>query len=317
MELSQLRHFVTISQTLSFTKAAELEHISQPALSYQIKRLEEELAVKLFIRRGRTIALTAEGEIFLPMAQSLLARANEAVRMVRDQSGLEVGEVTLGLLPSIANYLAPEMMASYHQVFPQVRVSIFEDGDLALQQRVSTGTIDFAVVGDIGTMVTLDSTHLGSEDLFVVTALSHRLANEMSVGLSQLRNEEFTLPSPDYLFREQIVEACRREGFEPKVAYHAETMGTLKGLVRGGLAVSILPTMALVGMYRNGLAVLRLKDNLNRDLYLVRSKDRELSQAAQVLLTHMRSAVMNRMTYPPKAKRTAAVSTESMSQTGQ
>ncbi len=303
MELVQLRHFVTIAETLSFTKAAELAHISQPALSYQIKRLEKELGVELFTRRGRSISLTPEGDIFLPMAQSLLARANEAVRMVRDQSGIETGEVSVGLLPSIANYLAPELMASYHQVFPRVHVTLLESGDLTLQQRVATGAADFAIVGDVEALTTLDSTHLGSESLFLVTSPSHRLANEVTVEISQLRHEEFTLPSSDYRFREQIIETCRREGFEPEVTYTADTMGTLKGFVRAGLAVSILPALALVGMFRNGMAVLRIKEGLSRNLYLVRSKDRDISQPAQVLLTHMRSAVIDRMTFPPRGRR--------------
>lgn len=316
MELAQLRHFVTIAQTLSFTKAAELAHISQPALSYQMKRLEEELAVKLFSRRGRSIALTPEGEIFLPMAQSLLARANEAVRMVRDHSGAQTGEVNVGILPSIALYLVPETLASFHQVFPRVRVNLIEGGDTILQQRVSAGAADFAIVGDIGTLTTLDSTHLGSESLYAVTSPSHRLANEVTVSLAQLRNEEFALPFPDYRFHGQIIEACRREGFEPNVAYHAETMGTLKGLVRAGLAVSILPALALVGVYRSGMAVLRFKEGLTRDLYMLRSKDRDISQAAQVLLTHLRSAVTERMTYPPKSKRMATTRTPAESEAG-
>ncbi len=303
MELAQLRHFVTIAETLSFTKAAELAHISQPALSYQMKRLEEELAVKLFSRRGRSIALTAEGEIFLPMSQSLLSRANEAVRMVRDHSGVETGEVNLGLLPSVANYLAPEILASFHQVFPRVRVNIIENGDLILQQLVSAGTAEFAIVGEAGSFHTLDAVPLGSENLLAITSPSHRLANESVIELTQLRNEEFVLPAPYHRFRDQIVEACRRAGFEPKLAYSAGSLGTLKGLVRAGLAVSIVPTMALRGMGRNALAVLRLKQRLTRELYLVRSNDRDLSSAAQVLLTHMRSAVSLNMDSPSPGER--------------
>ncbi len=303
MELAQLRHFVTIAETMSFTKAAELAHISQPALSYQMKRLEAELAVKLFIRRGRSIALTPEGEIFLPMSQSLLSRANEAVRMVRDHSGVETGEVNVALLPSVATYLAPEMLASFHQVFPRVRVNVIENGDLILQQLVSAGTADFAIVGETGAFHTLEAIPLGSEHLMAITSPSHRLAGQSVVELTQLKNDDFVLPAPYHRFRDQIIEACRREGFEPKLAYSAGSLGTLKGLVRAGLAVSIVPAMALRGMGRNGLAVLRLKHRLSRELYLVRSNDRDLSQAAQVLLNHMRSAVSHNMDFPSPGER--------------
>jgi len=301
VELTQLRHFVTIAQTLSFTKAAEMAHISQPALSYQMKRLEEEVAVKLFSRRGRSIALTPEGEIFLPMAQSVLARANEAVRMVRDHSGLEAGEVNFGTIPSIANHLAPESLASFHQVFPRVRVNLIENGDLILQQLVSAGTADFAIVGDITTAQALDTTHLGSENLLAVTSPSHRLAGQVAIDLAQLRNEEFVMPSPYHRFRELATEACRKAGFEPRLAYSVGSLGTLKGLVREGLAVAIVPATALRGSGREGMAVLRLKGGLTRDLYLIRSSARDLPQAAQVLLTHMRSAVISQMDHPPRS----------------
>ena len=301
MELAQLRHFVTIAQTLSFTKAAELAHLSQPALSYQMKRLEEEIAVQLFSRRGRSIALTTEGEIFLPMAQSVLARVNEAVRMVRDHSGLETGEVNLGVIPSIANYLAPESLASFHQVFPRVRVNLIENGDLILQQLVSAGTADFAIVGDVGATQSLDVTPLGSENLLAITSPSHRLAGEIAIDIAQLRNEELALPSPYHRFRDLVMDACRKAGFEPRLAYSVGSLGTLKSLVREGLAVSIVPRMALRGMGRDGMAVLRLKGGLTRDLFLVRSSDRDMPQAAQVLLAHMRSAVIHQMDRPPRS----------------
>lgn len=302
MELSQLRYFVAVAESLSFTKAAELAHISQPALSYQMKHLEEELGVRLFDRRGRNIRLTSEGEIFLPMAQTILSRANEAVRMVRHHSGVEVGEVTMGVVPSVANYVVPDLLASFRQVFPRVRVNLVEGADLQLQQMVFAGSADFAIAGDTGSPLALDITPLGSENLLAVTSPSHRLADLVAIDLAQLRHEAFALPAQTYHFAVQVTEACRRAGFEPNVAYHAGSLGTLKGLVRVGLAVSILPAVALLGSGREGMAILRIKGGLSRELFLVSSKERDLSQAAQVLMTHMRSAVSHHMTYPPRTE---------------
>jgi DNA-binding transcriptional LysR family regulator len=149
MELVQLKYFVTIAESLSFTRAADLVHVSQPALSYQMKRLEEELGIRLFDRHGRSISLTSDGLVFLPLAQGVLSRASEAVRVVRDYSGVEIGEVIMGVAPSVSTYLMPELLASFHQVFPRVRVDMVEDGDQQLQRRVSAGSMDFAVVADL------------------------------------------------------------------------------------------------------------------------------------------------------------------------
>jgi LysR family transcriptional activator of glutamate synthase operon len=305
MELSQLKYFVTIADTMSFTAAAELLHISQPALSYRMKRLEEELGVQLFERHGRSISLTAQGGVFLPMARVVLSRANEAVRIMRDQSVVEMGEVTLGVAPSVAAYLVPKALASFHQVFPRVRIDLVEDGDLRLQQGVSSGALDFAITGNIGAPGSLDSTELGSEDLLALTSLTHRLAGQMVVDISEFRNDDFVLPSTNYQLTTRITHACRQAGFEPAVAYHAASLHTLKNLVRAGLGISVLPTCALIGPGRGELAVLRIKGGLTRELHLVKAKDRDLTPAAQVLLTHMRTEVAKAMTYPPKPKRPA------------
>jgi DNA-binding transcriptional LysR family regulator len=306
MELSQLKYFVTIAETLSFTGAAELVHVSQPALSYQMGRLETELGVKLFNRHGRSISLTSDGEVFLPMALGVLSRANEAIRTVRDHSGVEAGEVTMGVAPSLAAYLVPDMLASFHNVFPRVRVDLVEDGDLQLQQRILTGTMDFAIVANPGSPQSLDVAALGSEDLLAVTSLTHRLAQQVLIDLPTLHSENFVLPTDSYQLTTQIIHACRRAGFEPNVAYHAASLETLKNLVRVGLGVSILPSTALAGSARENLSVLRIKDGLTRELFLIRAKDRDFTQAAQVLLTHVRTAVTDTMPYPPKSRRATA-----------
>lgn len=304
MELTQLKYFVTIAETLSFTGAAELVHVSQPALSYQMRRLEEELGVKLFNRHGRSISLTPDGQVFLPMAQGVLSRANEAVRTVRDYSGVEVGEVTMGVAPSVAAYLIPNLLASFHQVFPRVRVDLIEDGDQQLQHRVFTSAIDFAIVANPGSAQSLDVTPLGSEDLLAVTPLTHRVAGYGVVDLAEFLNDDFVLPSTYYQLSTQVILACRRAGFEPYVAYHVASLETLKNLVRVGLGVSVLPSTALVGSGRENLAVLRIRKGLTRDLYLIRAKDRDITRAAQVLLTYVRTSVSKSMTYPPRPDRT-------------
>jgi LysR family transcriptional regulator, hydrogen peroxide-inducible genes activator len=307
MELSQLRYFVTIAETLTFTGAAELLHVSQPALSYQVKRLEEELGTRLFDRHGRTISLTADGEVFLPLARVVLSRANEAVRTMRDQSGAEAGEVVMGVAPSVAAYLVPNALASFHQVFPRVRIDLVEDGDLRLQQGVSSGSLDFAITGNTGSPESLDAIALGSEDMFVITCPGHRAAGQAVVDLSEFRNDDFVLPGTSYQMTSRITHACRQAGFEPLVAYRAAALHTLKNLVRAGLGVSVLPGCALVGPARAGMAVLRVKGGLTRDLYLVKARDRDLTPTAQVLLTHMRTEVSKTMTYPPKPKGAASV----------
>jgi DNA-binding transcriptional LysR family regulator len=303
MELTQLKYFVTIAETLSFTRAADVVHVSQPALSYQMKRLEEELGVQLFDRHGRSISLTPDGMVFLPLAQGVLSRANESIRMVRDYSGVEIGEVMMGVAPSVSTYLMPELLASFHQVFPRVRVDMVEDGDQQLRRRVSSGSMDFAVVANPGSPSSVNISPLGSEDLMVVVPPTHRLAESVIIDLAELRDEAFVLPTTSYHLSTQIIEACRRAGFEPSSAYQVASLETLKNLVRVGLGVSILPSIALTGSGRENLAVLRIRNRLVRELFLIRANDRDIIRAAQVLLTYVRTSVARSMTYAPKSDR--------------
>ena len=311
MELVQLKYFVSIAETLSFTRAAEVVHVSQPALSYQMRRLEEELGTRLFDRKGRGITLTPDGELFLPLAQTVLARAAEAVRVLRESAGDEAGEVRMGGNSSVATHLVPALLASFHQVFPKVRVEVFEGGDLELQQRVHSGSIDFAVVTAPGSPQTLDVVRLGTEDLLVATPLGHRLAGRASIDLAELAFEDFVLPTDAFNLATQLVDACRRAGFEPRVAYRAGSVEAIKNFVRMGLGVSIMPSVALSGSAREGLAILTVEGGLTRELSLIRGKDRAMTRAAQVLMAHVRASVVEHMRRPQPNEALSRVRPES------
>jgi LysR family transcriptional activator of glutamate synthase operon len=310
MELAQLRYFVTIAETASFTGAAQLLHVSQPALSYQMKHLEEELGTRLFDRRGRRIALTPEGELFLPLAQAVLFRADEAVRVLKEHLGVEVGEIRIGCNPTVATYLVPSLVAAFHKDYPRVRVEVIEGGDLELQQMVHTGSLDFAVVTAPGAPHTLDVTPLGSEYLHLVTPPGHRFADCASIDLGKLAWEDFVLPSNSYNLTAQIIDACRRAGFEPRVAYQAGSIAAVMNFVREGLGVTILPAVALQGLARQGVAVINLDSVLTRDLHLIRGKDRSTTRAAAALMAQVRVSVSQKMHQPSSGNLAMATTPE-------
>lgn len=289
MELVQLKYFVTIADSLSFTKSAELLRVSQPALSYQIRRLESELGTVLFDRARRKIALTPDGELFLPLAQAVLYRADMAIRIMREHLGEEAGEVRMGCNPSVAAYVAPTLLASFRRDFPRVKVQIVEGGDLELQQGVLDGTIDFAVVTAPGSPHTLEVTPLADEDLLLTVPPGHRLDHRCSVALVDLSQEEFVIPTNSFNVTTQFMEACRRVGFEPLVTFRTGSFESVKEFVRQGLGVAILPRMALNGSAREGLAVLEIDGGPKRQLNLILGKNRSLTGAARALVRHVRA----------------------------
>jgi len=308
MELTQLKYFTTIAETMSFTGAAEILHVSQPALSYQIRHLERELGTRLFERKSRRIKLTPDGEVFLPLAQNVLFRANEALRILREHMGAEVGEVHMGCNPSVAQSLVPAILAEFHRDYPRVMVEVTEGGDTEIQRLIQTGMIDFAVVTAPGSPQILDVTPLGTEYLRVVTSVRHELAKRRCVDLRDLSEEEFVLFDNTFNLRGQILEACRRAGFEPKIAYQAGSIEAVKNFVRQGLGVSIMPAIALEGLGRQAMAIIDIEGGLTRDLNLITAKDRSLTHASQALASIVKRTVMEHMSQLPGAPASPRVS---------
>lgn len=294
MELNQLKYFVSIAETLSFTRSAQALHVSQPALSYQMRQLEMELGTRLFDRERRKIALTPSGEIFLPLAQAVLFRADEAVRVLREHMGVEAGEVRMGCNPSVATYVVPSLISSFRASFPRVLVQLVEGGDVELIRGVLEGSVDFAVVTAPGSPQSLDAIPLPSEDMLVAVAPNHRFASRKSVALAELAYESFVFGSESFNVTLQSIDACRRAGFEPKVAYRTGSLESVKNFVRQGLGVSILPRMALGERNGEGLAHIETEEGLTRSFNLIRGKDRSTTAAARALMLHVRASLEER-----------------------
>ena len=299
MELIQLKYFISIADAMSFTRAAEVLHMSQPALSYQMRQLERELGTRLFDRKGRSIALTADGELFLPLAQGVLFRAAEAVRILREHMGAEVGQVRMGCNPSVAMYVVPGMLAEFHRDYPGVKVEVIEGGDQKLHRLIHNGSIDFAVVTAPGAPQILQVTPLGTEYVRVVTSVRHRFAGRISLELNELADEQFVLSDSSYNVTAQILEACRRAGFEPKVTYQAGSLEAVKNFVRQGLGVALLPAIALEGLGRQALAVIVVEGGLTRELNMIVAKDRSATRAVQILMSQVQRSVMAHMSILP------------------
>ena len=146
MEFHQLRYFCAIADSGGFSRAARLTHVSQPSLSQQIHKLEEELGAQLFDRIGRTVRLTELGRAFLPRARALLSDLEAARSAVAEGSTSITGSVCVGVIPTIAPYFLPPLLATFSRRYPQARVTVVEEITPLLLERMRSGAIDVAVV---------------------------------------------------------------------------------------------------------------------------------------------------------------------------
>lgn len=286
MEVHQIRYFCAVAEAGNFTRAAEAARISQPSLSQQILKLEDELGAKLFDRLPRSARLTQFGKAFLPKAQSILRQIGDARIEIREMANLERGEVVLGAIPTIAPYLLPAILSSFARQHPSVLVSVVEEITPVLLDRLHEGTIDLALLALPVPGDELISTELAQEPLFAALPDHHALAQRRSVALAELANEPFLLLKEGHCFRENTLLACRRSHVNPNVVFESGQFATILAMVSAGVGVSVVPQMATSPV--KGCRFVAIADKRSyRRIGLVRLKHRYPTRAQVALLEHM------------------------------
>jgi len=248
MELHQLRYFVAVAETGSFTRAAEREGVTQPTLSEQVIRLESKpngVGRRLFDRLGRKVVLTDAGHELLGRAQAILAAVDEAERAVRDSA--EGGRLRVGAIPTIAPFVLPGAVSRFTKPHPGVQLHLQEDRTERLLADLLAGELD---VGVMAMPVRDDRLHvekLYSEPLVMALPVAHRLVAKTEVKLADVVDEPFILLDDMHCVGDQVLSFCRRGGVEPRVVCRGEQIVTLLAMVAAGLGVSVVPEMAAAG----------------------------------------------------------------------
>jgi DNA-binding transcriptional LysR family regulator len=246
MELRDLRSFVAVAQQRNFSRAAEQLHVSQPALSEQIRKLEDELGAPLFERTSRGAVLTGAGEAFLPQARSVLAQADVAAETVRMVADGVAGTLTLGFIDSAALGILPPLIRRFTARYPAVKLRLRELGTRRQLEAVEAGEIDVGIVRGPVWKPALAGRRIASESLLLALPAQHRLAGETAVRLGDLREEGFiTYPADRGAgLYEETLRLCHEAGFEPTIVQEANEIYTIIGMVAAGLGVAIVPDSA-------------------------------------------------------------------------
>src|SRR5260370_30712600 len=203
MEMHQLRYVVAVARTRNFSRAAELCHVSQPSLSQQIQKLEDELGERLFDRMKREAKLTSHGETFLPRAVRILEETDAAKREAADAKGLLRGTVFVGVLPTIAPYLLPDVMTTFTKKFPGVQIVVQEDTTAHLLKLLLACEIDFALASRPIPDRRLEVKELFSEELLLALPPGHPLTRKRTVGANDLVGERLIVMQQDHCLGDQ------------------------------------------------------------------------------------------------------------------
>ena len=287
MELHQLRYFCAVAETGSFSRAAEHSHVSQPSLSQQILKLEAELGVRLFDRLGRSVRLTEVGKTFLPRAHAVLRELEAARGDVVESKDSISGQVTVGVIPTVAPYFLPPVLAAFAKHFPKSTVIVVEEITPVLLERLRAGSIDVAVLALPVRGHEFEALPLITEPLFAALPKNHRLSRNKTVGLRELRKEPFLLLRDGHCFRENAVAACDRARVSPQVVFESGQFSSLLGLVGAGVGVSLVPAMAVDR--RSQVRFVRISDpTATRTIGALTLRGRSLSRAHRAFLSSLR-----------------------------
>ena len=287
MDLRQLEYFQMVCRLNNMTRAAERLHVAQPAISVAIQKLEEELGVQLFDRSQKQFTVTAEGRAFLERAEEILTKVQDAVLEMNDYRELKKGNLRLGVPPMIGSFLFPHIFAGFKQLYPQLELSVIEEGSLALRKMLETEAVDLGIVITSKSSDMLNIQPMTTGEIMLCVSPHHALAGQETVAFDQLRGEPFLLLKGDTYHRQLILQECRKHGFEPNIVLSSSQVDTIRGLVAKGIGISFL--LQEIAERDNRIQCLHLHERLTIEIGLAWKRDRYLSKAAEAFKEFMQT----------------------------
>lgn len=275
MELLQLYYFRKVAQLEHMTKAAEDLHIAQPALSQAISRLENELGVQLFERKGRKIQLNSIGKQFLQRVDSALRILEEGKREVADRAGVERGNIYI-VASQIDRLTKP--MNRFLSLYPEINFRISQASMDSMLQLIDDPDVDFLFTPTKIQRADVTAIPIISEEIYLGVPPGHRIAERGSISLYEVATEPFVNYRKGHPLEQMNKTLCQKVGFTPHVVCEADDPESIASLVRAGLGIAFVGSCKM----DDELVKLRITDPICRRTYeLVKLKDRYITAAAQ------------------------------------
>jgi DNA-binding transcriptional LysR family regulator len=252
VEHRRLKFFVAVAEELHFTRASAKLRIAQPNLSQEIRRLEREIGVELFVRTKRSVALTPAGHTFLLHVRTVLDATADAVRAAQRASRGQIGRLRLGFVSTAAHGVIPKAIARFRSAYPDVELLLTELNSDEGLEGLCVGQLDLCLLlppRSVDPALRIEPVWL--EPLVAVLPPKHRLANKQRIALQHLKSEPWVLWRREIASRlyDEVIAACSAAGFEPRIAQRVRRATTAVSLVASGIGVTLLPmTVARLGI---------------------------------------------------------------------
>ncbi|MFE3658027.1 LysR family transcriptional regulator [Streptomyces sp. NPDC059165] len=241
----RLAYFAGVARHEHVTRAAQELGVPQSTLSRALVRLEADLGVPLFTRKGRTLSLTPAGRTFLTSVERALSEVERAAESVRADADPSAGKVAFGFLHTMGSETVPELIRAFRVDHPRVRFTLVQNYGEAMIERLRAGELDLCLTSPVPDAPDLVARRLDEQRLRLVVPDDHRLASRKRIRLAEAADETFVTLEPGYGLRRITDALCAEAGFVPRVAFEGEEAETLRGLVAAGLGVALLPPPAV------------------------------------------------------------------------
>jgi LysR family hydrogen peroxide-inducible transcriptional activator len=245
VNLRDLNYLVALADLRHFGRAADACHVSQPTLSTQVRKLEEELGVALVERAPRQVMLTPAGADIVERARRVLAEVAQMRETARRTTDPEAGSVRLGLFPTLGPYLLPHVVPRLRTRFPRLELLLVEEKTETLLGMLRAGRLDAAV---LALPLHEDGLHcepLFSEPFMLAVPAGHALSQKRELALSALAHEHLLLLEDGHCLRDQALEVCSLAGAGEKEGFRATSLETLRQMVAAGVGITLLPMLAV------------------------------------------------------------------------
>lgn len=287
MDFNSLQYFVLVAKYENMSRAANILHITQPALSKSISSLEENLGVALFDRNGRSIKLNRYGRFFLERAEAILKEYELVKEDLLNLVSPGQGVVSIGFMHTLGLEVIPQLMAAVQKDYPNLKIQLSQSNSSTILQKLEVGELDLCLISSLDKNKDLVWEKLWEEELFLIVPENHHLTNEKQVSIKDFAFEPFISIKKGNTLRKSVDDLFKQEGYQLNVAFEGEEVHTLTGLVESGLGVSLIPYIKGLEQYKIRLIKVNAA-NCQREIGLAYISSHYKSEATKLLANYIR-----------------------------
>ncbi|MCH2037633.1 MAG: LysR substrate-binding domain-containing protein [Rickettsiales bacterium] len=245
MNIRDLKYFLAVAELEHFGQAAEQCHVSQPTLSGQIKKLEEQLGIKLFERTNRRVILTEMGGRIATSARRILREVDTIHEITESSRDPMVGKFRLGAFPTLSTYIFPKIVPKVKEVMPNLRLILSEEKTSFLMEKLKNGEIDAALLALPVNDDFLLSQELFDDEFYLAVPPDHELTKYDAIDQKTLKKHRLLLLEEGHCLRDQSLEVCQLHGITEEQDFKATGLETLRQMVKAGTGITFMPKIAI------------------------------------------------------------------------